>query len=223
MNKAIITRDITKKFNLPDLEIVVLRGVSFTVDSGEFISIVGPSGSGKTTLMNILGCLDTPTSGQYFLDETDVTNYTGDQLSDIRNKKIGFIFQSFNLLPRASALDNVLLPLVYNNNPNQDKKSMAIQSLNSVGLADRLYHLPSQLSGGQQQRVAIARALINNPSIILADEPTGNLDSSTSSEILNILKDLNSKGRTIIMITHDSSVAKSAHRTIEINDGLIIN
>jgi len=223
LSKIITTRDITKTFRLPELEIVVLRGVSFTVESGEFLSISGPSGSGKTTLMNILGCLDTPTTGEYYLEETDITNYNKDQLSVIRNSKIGFVFQSFNLLPRASALDNVLLPLVYNNNINEDKRSLAIESLNSVGLSDRINHLPSQLSGGQQQRVAIARALINNPSIILADEPTGNLDTKTSSEILDIMKSLNQEGRTIIMITHDSNVASSADRIIEMQDGKIIN
>lgn len=223
MSKIITTRDITKTFRLPELEIVVLRGVSFTVESGEFLSISGPSGSGKTTLMNILGCLDTPTTGKYYLEETDITNYNKDQLSVIRNSKIGFVFQSFNLLPRASALDNVLLPLVYNNNMNEDKRSLAIESLNSVGLSDRINHLPSQLSGGQQQRVAIARALINNPSIILADEPTGNLDTKTSSEILDIMKSLNQEGRTIIMITHDSNVASLADRIIEMQDGKIIN
>ena len=223
MSKVITTRDITKTFKLPELDIVVLRGVSFSVETGEFLSITGPSGSGKTTLMNILGCLDTPTTGKYFLEETDISNYNRDQLSEIRNSKIGFIFQSFNLLPRASALDNVLLPLFYNKNIYEDKRSLAIQSLSSVGLADRINHLPSQLSGGQQQRVAIARALINNPSIILADEPTGNLDTITSAEILEIMKSLNSEGRTIIMITHDSSVASSADRIIEMKDGIILN
>ena len=223
MNKIITTRDITKTFRLPELDIVVLRGVSFSVESGEFLAITGPSGSGKTTLMNIIGCLDTPTTGKYFLEETDITNYNKDQLSEIRNSKIGFIFQSFNLLPRSSALDNVLLPLVYNKDINEDKRSLAIQSLNSVGLADRINHLPSQLSGGQQQRVAIARALINNPSIILADEPTGNLDTNTSLEILDIMKGLNSDGRTIIMITHDSNVASSADRIIEMKDGKILH
>jgi putative ABC transport system ATP-binding protein len=221
--KAIIAEKLTKVFRLPDIEIKVLGGVDFSVDTGEFISIMGPSGSGKTTLMNILGCLDTPTTGNYLLEETDITHYNKDQLSEIRNKKIGFIFQSFNLLPRASALDNVLLPLIYNANKNEDKRSLAINTLNSVGLSDGIHHLPSQLSGGQQQRVAIARALINNPSIILADEPTGNLDSKTSYEILEILKHLNRDGRTIVMITHDKKVASSADRILEIHDGEIIN
>ena len=223
MNNLIRVEKLTKTFKLPDIEINVLKGIDIKVDNGDFISIMGPSGSGKTTLMNILGCLDIPSSGSYYFEGTEISIFNHDQLAEIRNTKIGFIFQSFNLLPRATALENAALPLIYNSNNNQNKEQLALKSLEMVGLTDRINHFPSQLSGGQQQRVAIARALINNPSMILADEPTGNLDSNTSDEILDILRKLNNEGKTIIMITHDNNVASVANRIIKIKDDKIIN
>ncbi|NIT14001.1 MAG: ATP-binding cassette domain-containing protein, partial [Candidatus Dadabacteria bacterium] len=211
--------NIYKNYSLVDLEVKVLKGIDLEVQEGEFLSIMGPSGSGKSTLMNIIGCLDKPTSGQYFLDNIDISSLDGDSLAEIRNTKIGFVFQNFNLIPRTTAVENVELPILYSKNNHKEIRKRALESLELVGLADRINHTPSQLSGGQQQRVAIARAIVNNPSIILADEPTGNLDSSTSEEVLKILSDLNDEGKTIIMITHDDEVSAIAKKTIRIRDG----
>lgn len=219
----ITLNQITKVYQIGEVDIPALRGVSFTIDRGEFVAIMGASGSGKTTLMNILGCLDQPTSGQYSLDDTEITKLNRNELAYIRNKKIGFVFQNFNLLPRTSALENVELPLFYGNRfPSHQKYQRAVEMLTRLGLADRLYHYPSQLSGGQQQRVAIARALINQPSIILADEPTGNVDSKTSQEIMKLFQQLNQEGITIVLITHDKDIANYAQRLIHIRDGEIV-
>ena len=198
-----------------------LKGVSFGVNKGEFISIMGPSGSGKTTLMNIIGCLDTPTSGQYFLNDRPVGDMTENQLAKIRNQEIGFVFQSFHLLARNSALNNVLLPLKYAGTNKEKALELANNVLNKVGLQDRINHSPAELSGGQQQRVAIARALVNSPSILFADEPTGNLDTKTGEEVMNLFQELNDQGQTIILITHEDDIARQSKRIINIKDGLI--
>ena len=198
-----------------------LKGVNFGVEKGEFIAIMGPSGSGKTTLMNIIGCLDTPTSGQYLLNNNLVNNLDEDELALIRNKEIGFVFQSFHLLAKNSALDNVLLPLKYAGKGKEESLQRATEVLQAVGLEDRMHHGPSELSGGQQQRVAIARALVNKPSIIFADEPTGNLDSKTEADVMNLFKKLNGEGQTIILITHEQEIADQCKRIIKIRDGLI--
>lgn len=198
-----------------------LKGVSFGVNKGEFISIMGPSGSGKTTLMNIIGCLDTPTSGQYFLNDKPVGDMTENQLAKIRNQEIGFVFQSFHLLARNSALNNVLLPLKYAGTNKEQALELANNVLNKVGLQDRINHSPAELSGGQQQRVAIARALVNSPSILFADEPTGNLDTKTGEEVMNLFQELNDQGQTIILITHEDDIARQSKRIINIKDGLI--
>jgi len=203
-------------------ETVALSDVSFDVNKGEFVAIMGPSGSGKSTLMHMLGALDTPTSGKYILDGEDVSTLTDDQLADIRNRKIGFVFQAFNLLPRRSALKNVCLPMVYAGIPKEEREKRAKKYLEMVGLGNRLYHTTSQLSGGQMQRVAIARGLAMNPSILLADEPTGNLASSQGEEIMQIFKDLNKQGHTIVMITHEPDIAAHAQRIIHIRDGKLI-
>lgn len=214
-------KDITKSFQSGSIKTDVLKGLTFKVEKGEFTAIMAPSGTGKTTLLNILGCLMKASSGSYLFEDIDIESLNDDQLSDIRNKKIGFVFQTFNLLERTSALDNVLLPLIYADNYPADAKKRAVKILESVGLGERINYKPSELSGGQQQRVAISRALINNPAIILADEPTGNLDSESSKEIMNILKALHGQGRTIIVVTHDINIARNAGRIIFLKDGRV--
>ncbi|MDH4291534.1 MAG: ABC transporter ATP-binding protein [Dehalococcoidia bacterium] len=211
--------NITKVYKAGQTEVPALRGISCRIESGEMVSIIGPSGSGKSTLMNIIGCLDKPTSGRYLLDGTEVSELNDNQLAEIRNKKIGFVFQSFNLLSRTTALANVELPLIYGGASN--RRQRALQVLESVGLAHRVTHRPSELAGGEQQRVAIARALINNPALILADEPTGNLDTRTSQEIMAIFKKLNEQGMTIVLVTHEPDIAAYTQRTIKLRDGQI--
>ncbi len=204
------------------LEIVrALRGLTLTINRNEYVALMGPSGSGKSTLMNILGCLDTPTTGRYFLNGKDVSKLQDNELADIRNKEIGFVFQTFNLLPRSTALDNVALPLIYAGMAKQARRHRALNVLDQVGLADRTHHKPNELSGGQRQRVAMARALVNHPSIILADEPTGNLDTNTSIEIMGLLQDIHNLGNTIILVTHEEAIAKHAHRIIRLRDGQV--
>ena len=212
---------IFKIYELGDNKVFALDDVSLHVDKHEFLSIIGPSGSGKSTLMNMLGCLDVPTSGKYILDGEDVSKKSDDELAYIRNNKIGFVFQGFNLIQKLTAIENVELPLIYLNVPAKERRERAKKALESVGLGERIHHNPTELSGGQQQRVAIARALITNPPIILADEPTGNLDSKAGIEVMQIFKDLHEKGNTIILITHDSDVAKQASRVVRIQDGKI--
>jgi putative ABC transport system ATP-binding protein len=202
-------------------EVPALKGVSVNIQKGEYVAIMGPSGSGKSTLMNILGCLDTPTSGDYILEGVNVSNMNDNQLAEIRNRKIGFVFQTFNLLPRANALHNVELPLIYSGMSGKERKKRAIESLEKVRLTDRMMHKPNELSGGQRQRVAIARALVNNPSIILADEPTGNLDSKTGEEIMILFDELYRAGNTIILVTHEHDIAEHAHRVIKLKDGMV--
>jgi putative ABC transport system ATP-binding protein len=199
----------------------VLKGIDLEINKGEYVALMGPSGSGKSTLMNLLGCLDTPTSGSYILNGKDVSKMHDDELAEIRNKEIGFVFQTFNLLPRTTALDNVALPMVYAGFSKSERKVRAEEVLKQVGLADRMDHQPNQLSGGQRQRVAVARALVNNPSIILADEPTGNLDSKTSEEIMKLFGDIHKLGNTVIVVTHEEEVAAYAHRIIRLRDGMV--
>ena len=219
----IITVDnINKTYKNGSLELQVLKNISFKVDKGEFLAIMGSSGSGKSTIMNILGCLDNQYEGRYILDGIDISKSTENELSEIRNKKIGFIFQSFNLLPRLTALENVELPLVYSSIPKEERHKRANELLEMVGLKDRTHHRPNELSGGQRQRVAIARALVNNPSIILADEPTGNLDSKSEGEIIEILQKLNKMGKTIVIVTHEPNIGEIAQRKIVFKDGEII-
>ena len=221
LNPVIETTDISKVYRMGTEEIHALQSVSITIQRGEYVAFMGPSGSGKSTLMNIIGCLDTPTSGRYILNGKDVSNMTDNQLADVRNREIGFVFQSFNLLPRATALDNVALPLIYAGYGKSERQAIALEALRSVGLSDRALHKPNELSGGQRQRVAIARALVNNPSIILADEPTGALDTRTSHEIMDLFEALYAKGNTIIMVTHEEDIARYAHRIVRLRDGLV--
>ena len=218
---VIEVNNITKHYLLGTQTVEALRGVSFGIKQGEFIAIMGPSGSGKSTLMNIIGCLDSPTNGTYHLNNKEVSTLEGDELAGIRNKEIGFVFQNFHLLARNSALDNVMLPLKYAGFNKQDQLNKAKDTLSKVGLASRMSHQPSELSGGQQQRVAIARALVNNPSILFADEPTGNLDSQTGHDVMQLFHNLHQQGQTIILITHENEIASEAERVIYIKDGLI--
>ena len=212
---------VHKSYDLGETSVHALRGVTFSIEKGEFVSIMGPSGSGKSTLMNIIGCLDTPSEGTYLLNQRNVGQLDEEQLAGIRNQEIGFIFQQFHLLPRSTALENVALPLKYASVQREEQLSRAEEVLNKVGLSGRLSHKPTELSGGEQQRVAIARALVNSPSILFADEPTGNLDSKTGKEVLEIFKELNEKGQTIVVITHEHTIAKQSQRTITIKDGKI--
>ena len=214
---------VVKIYKMGDVDFHAIRGISLSIDSGEFVALMGPSGSGKSTFMNILGCLDIPTSGKYFLEQQDISHLSKDNLAVIRNKKIGFVFQSFNLLSKVSAIENVGLPLLYNGSPSKVRRERSIVVLKSVGLGGKEHHRPNQLSGGEQQRVAIARALINNPSLILADEPTGNLDSQTSIELMMLFKRLNKEnGITIVMVTHEPDIASYADRRVYFKDGRIV-
>lgn len=215
------TKDIWKTYDMGKVSVHALRGVSITIEAGEYVAIMGPSGSGKSTLMNLIGCLDTPTKGEYYLHGRRVSDMEDDELAVIRNKEIGFVFQVFNLMPRATALHNVELPLIYGGNSREAREEKAKHALEIVDLADRMMHKPNELSGGQRQRVAVARALVNSPSLILADEPTGNLDSKTGLEIMQLFEDLHKKGNTIITVTHEASVAEYAQRVLHIRDGLI--
>jgi len=224
MNEVINIRNLKKIYKIGDIKVQALKGIDLVVNKGEFLAIMGASGSGKSTLMNLIGCLDKPTEGKYYLDGIDTGNLTANNYSDIRNEKIGFVFQGFNLLSRTSALENVELPLMYDRNnriTNPQKKS--IEVLERVGLKDRLHHFPNQLSGGQQQRVAIARALLNDPAILLADEPTGNLDSKTSVDVFGTFQELNEQGITVILVTHERDFAKFAKRIVMLKDGLIVS
>ena len=222
MAEAIIDiKGITRDFPLGSEIVKVLKGINLTINKGEYVALMGPSGSGKSTLMNLLGCLDTPTSGHYILNGKDVSKMSDDELAEIRNKEIGFVFQTFNLLPRTTALDNVALPMVYAGYKKPEREARATEVLKQVSLADRMDHKPNQLSGGQRQRVAVARALVNRPSIILADEPTGNLDSKTSVEIMALFNDIHANGNTVILVTHEEDIAAYAHRVIRLRDGVI--
>ncbi|PKA82150.1 putative ABC transport system ATP-binding protein [Ulvibacter sp. MAR_2010_11] len=221
MSLVIKIRNITRDFPLGQEVVKVLKGIDLDIEKGEYVALMGPSGSGKSTLMNLLGCLDTPTSGTYELSGHDVSDMSDDQLAEIRNKEIGFVFQTFNLLPRTTALENVALPMVYAGASKSVRTQRAEEVLKDVGLADRMDHKPNQLSGGQRQRVAVGRALVNKPSIILADEPTGNLDSITSLEIMNLFDEIHRAGNTVIIVTHEEEVAQHAHRVIRLRDGMV--
>ena len=221
MSSVIKIRNITRDFYLGQEVVKVLKGIDLDIEKGEYVAFMGPSGSGKSTLMNLLGCLDTPTSGQYILNGNDVSRMSDNELAEIRNKEIGFVFQTFNLLPRTTALDNVALPMIYAGASKAQRKERAEKVLKDVGLADRMDHKPNQLSGGQRQRVAVGRALVNNPSIILADEPTGNLDSKTSVEIMRLFDDIHAAGNTVILVTHEEDIARHAHRIIRLRDGMV--
>ncbi len=220
-NSLIKITNIKRDFALGNETVYVLKGIDLEIKKGEYVALMGPSGSGKSTLMNLLGCLDTPTSGSYILNSKDVSKMIDDELAEIRNKEIGFVFQTFNLLPRTTALDNVALPMIYAGYSKSERNARATEVLQQVGLGDRMDHQPNQLSGGQRQRVAIARALVNKPSIILADEPTGNLDSKTSVEIMKLFGDIHKNGNTVILVTHEEDIAAYAHRVIRLRDGLI--
>lgn len=217
----ITLKEITKIYSTGDIQVAALRGVDLHIDRGEFVAITGPSGSGKSTMMNILGCLDRPTTGEYYLDGEDVSKASGNQLAEIRNRKIGFVFQGFNLLPRTTALENVELPLLYAGVPPKERRERAIHSLESVGLGDRIHHRPKELSGGQQQRVAIARALVTQPAIILADEPTGNLDTRSSIEVMAIFQKVHNEGNTVLIITHEPDIVQYTRRMIYFRDGKV--
>lgn len=221
MGLVIKIRNITRDFPLGNEVVKVLKGIDLDIERGEYVALMGPSGSGKSTLMNLLGCLDTPTSGRYELNGRDVSHMTDDELAEIRNKEIGFVFQTFNLLPRTTALENVALPMIYAGASKSERTERAKQVLTDVGLADRMDHKPNQLSGGQRQRVAVGRALVNKPSIILADEPTGNLDSKTSLEIMNLFNEIHQAGNTVILVTHEEDIAENAHRIIRLRDGMV--
>tara|TARA_R110000868_G_scaffold40243_2_gene139078 strand:- start:232 stop:945 length:714 start_codon:yes stop_codon:yes gene_type:complete len=221
MKDVIRTEHIAKVYVMGTEEVHALRDISITIKQGEYVALMGPSGSGKSTLMNMIGCLDTPSSGQYFLDGQDVSRMSDNQLAEVRNKKIGFVFQTFNLLPRSTALENVTLPLIYAGFSKSDRIVRGEKVLNQVGLGDRMTHQPNELSGGQRQRVAIARALVNDPALILADEPTGNLDSKTSIEIMGLFEEIHKSGNTIIVVTHEEEIAQHAHRIIRLKDGLV--
>ncbi len=221
MSIVIQLQQIKRSFKIGDVEVQALRGVDLTINKGEYVALMGPSGSGKSTLMNILGCLDTPSSGKYWLSGNDVSEMEDDELAEIRNKEIGFVFQTFNLLARSTALDNVALPLVYAGLSRSERNERAMQALTNVGLSDRVDHKPNELSGGQRQRVAIARALINTPSIILADEPTGNLDTKTSHEIMELMEQIHQQGNTVIVVTHEEDIARRAKRIVRLRDGVI--
>jgi putative ABC transport system ATP-binding protein len=221
MEPVINIRDLTKTYIMGQTQVHALRGIDLTIGTNDYVALMGPSGSGKSTLMNLLGCLDTPTRGLYNLDGKDVSKMDDTELAQIRNEKIGFVFQTFNLLPRQSTLENVALPLVYAGIPRKEREARAHEVLESVGLGDRTHHKPNELSGGQRQRVAIARALVNNPAIILADEPTGNLDTKTSIEIMEILEKIHNNGNTVILVTHEPDIAEHAHRIVRLRDGAV--
>lgn len=221
MSLVIKIRNIIRDFPLGQEIVHVLKGIDLDIERGEYVALMGPSGSGKSTLMNLLGCLDTPTGGSYELNGQDVSSMSDDELAEIRNKEIGFVFQTFNLLPRTTALDNVALPMIYAGASKKVRTQRAEEVLNDVGLADRMDHKPNQLSGGQRQRVAVGRALVNKPSIILADEPTGNLDSKTSAEIMKLMDEIHANGNTVILVTHEEEIAEHAHRVIRLRDGIV--
>lgn len=221
MPAVIELKNITRHFKIGAVEVKALQGVNLTINRGEYVALMGPSGSGKSTLMNMLGCLDTPTSGTYILNNHDVSNLSDNELAEIRNKEIGFVFQTFNLLARSTALENVTLPLVYAGLSKKERVQRATEVLQSVGLADRMTHKPNELSGGQRQRVAIARALVNHPSIILADEPTGNLDTKTSYEIMELMEQIHQQGNTVVIVTHEEDIARRAKRIVRMRDGKI--